>query len=226
MAQTTIVPFSTLPACVSNCGPLYDVNGACVPPAVAAADASAYDACFCSDARLAPYSTTTAGPCDAACTADPSGLATLTSWYQSLCGNVAEVASSSTSSSGGSSGSSSSSSSGGGGGSWLDGHWRWVVFIIVMVLGIAGIWIGAAFWRRSYLRKRDRQYALGKNLAQRTSSGQNPYGGAAPGGTPTRSEGSMHPTRPGVFMPATISEANVYDTEKPTKTRDKWRIRT
>ncbi|KAG8156579.1 hypothetical protein KVR01_013530 [Diaporthe batatas] len=226
MAQTTIVPFSTLPACVSSCGPLYDVNGACVPPAAPTADASAYDACFCSDARLAPYSTTTAGPCDAACAADPSGLASLTDWYKGLCGNIAEVASSSSSSSSGSSSSSSSSNSGGGGGTWLDGHWRWVVFIIVMVLGIAGIWIGAAFWRRSYLRKRDRQYALGKNLAQRTSSGQNPYGGGVPGGTPTRSDGSMHPGRPGVFMPASISEANVYETEKPAKTKDKWRVRT
>lgn len=92
-----------------------------------------------------------------------------------------------------------------------------------MVVGIAGIWIGAALWRRSYLRKKDRQYALGKNLAQRTGSGQNPYGGA-PGGTPTRSQGSMHPTRPGVFMPATISEANVYDPEKPPKTKKKWRV--
>ncbi|KAH8788040.1 hypothetical protein F5883DRAFT_597723 [Diaporthe sp. PMI_573] len=208
-AQTTIVPFSTLPACVSSCGPLFDVNGACVPPAAPTADASAYDACFCSDARLAAFSTTTGGVCDAACAADPSGLATLTSWYQSL---------------GSSGSSSSSSSSGGGGGSWLDGHWRWVVFIIVMVLGIAGIWIGAAFWRRSYLRKKDRQYALGKNIAQRTGSGQNTYGGES-GGTPTRSEGSMHPGRPGVFMPATISEANVYETEKPAKT-NKWRVRT
>lgn len=226
MAETTIVPFSTLPACVSSCGPLYDVNGACVPPAAPTADASAYDACLCSDTRLAPFSTTTGGVCDAACTADPSGLATLTSWYQSLCANVGDAASSTSSSSSGSSGSSSSSSSsGGGGGSWLDGHWRWVVFIIVMVLGIAGIWIGAALWRRSYLRKKDRQYALGKNLARRTGSGQNPYGGG-PGGTPTRSQGSMHPTRPGVFMPATISEANVYDTEKPAKTKTKWRVRT
>ncbi|KAI3390557.1 hypothetical protein diail_9202 [Diaporthe ilicicola] len=94
-----------------------------------------------------------------------------------------------------------------------------------MVLGIAGIWIGAALWRRSYLRKKDRQYSLGKNLARRTTSGQNPYGGAM-GGTPQRSQGSMHPSRPGVFMPATISEANVYDTEKPPKTKKKWNFTT
>lgn len=92
-----------------------------------------------------------------------------------------------------------------------------------MVVGIAGIWIGAAIWRRHYLRKKDRQYALGKNLARRTGSGQNPYGGGAGSTTPTRSGSLMHAPRPGVFMPASISSANVYQ-EKPPKAKKKWNL--
>lgn len=98
-----------------------------------------------------------------------------------------------------------------------------------MVVGIAGIWIGAAIWRRHYLRKKDRQYALGKNLARRTGSGQNPYGGGAGSTTPTRSgslmQPSQQPQRPGagMLMPASLSSANVYE-EKPPKAKKKWNL--
>lgn len=81
-----------------------------------------------------------------------------------------------------------------------------------MVVGIAGIWIGAAIWRRHYLRKKEGQYSLGKNLARHTGSGQNPYGGAMGRDTPTRS-GSVQAGRPGMFMPA---DANAYG-EKPKR---------
>lgn len=105
----------------------------------------------------------------------------------------------------------------------LSTHWQWVIFIVVMVVGIAGIWVGAAIWRRHYLRKRDRQYALGKNLAQRTGSGQNPYGGPMGRETPTRS-GSVQAVRTGAggFMPSSAGgaggggEANGYG-EKPKR---------
>lgn len=89
-----------------------------------------------------------------------------------------------------------------------------------MVVGIAGIWIGAAIWRRNYLRKKDRQYSLGKNLAARTGSGQNPYGAA----TPTRSSSLMHNAsgRPGMFMPANeAAGAGSYE-EKPLKSKRRW----
>lgn len=41
---------------------------------------------------------------------------------------------------------------------------RWVVMLIVVFIGIAGIWVGACIWRRKYLKKRDRMYELGKGL--------------------------------------------------------------
>lgn len=248
-ASTTIVPFANLPACASSCGPLYDVNGACVPPNVATASAVVYEQCFCSDSRLAAFSTTTAGPCDAACTADPSGFGSITSWYQSMCSSVQALAAdvTTTTNADGSTSTitSSSSKSSGGGGGWyvpailhhppspfarlylsshlrrISSHWQWVIFIVVMVVGIAGIWIGAAIWRRHYLRKKDRQYALGKNLAARTGSGQNPYGDA----TPTRSGSLMHhavPGQPGMFMPASETAGVGGYEEKPPKSKKRW----
>ncbi|KAJ9157400.1 hypothetical protein NKR23_g389 [Pleurostoma richardsiae] len=229
--ETTLVPFSTLPSCATACGHLYDANGACVPPAVATADAATYDACFCSNSYLTPFSTGTAGVCDSACTAaaDSGGLSSIQAWYTSFCANVKEVATTtatttgSSSSSTSTSSSSSSSNSSGGGGSWLDTHWRWVIFIVVVVVAIAGIWIGACIWRRHYLRRKDRQYALGKTLGASTRSGTNPYGhGGAGGGAASNanSQRSVHLPQPGFFNPAPLSSANVFE-EKPRKVKEK-----
>lgn len=103
----------------------------------------------------------------------------------------------------------------------ISSHWQWVIFIVIMVVGIAGIWIGAAIWRRHYLRKKDRQYSLGKNLAARTGSGQNPYENAIP----TRSGSLMHhnaPGQPGMFMPGSeVPSAGGYE-EKPPKSKRRW----
>lgn len=120
-AETTIIPFSTLPACASSCGPLYDVNGKCVPPNTATAAVEVYQQCFCSDARLAPFSTATAGVCDSACTAAPADYGSITSWYQSMCSSVQALeadATTTTDASGATTTVSGSSSRGGGGGGW------------------------------------------------------------------------------------------------------------
>jgi hypothetical protein len=82
-AQQTIVPFTTLPACAKQCGTLYDVQGACSPPQVQAANTKT---CFCADARLTPFKTGTTGVCDqAACPA--ADLTTIQSFYNNLCGS-------------------------------------------------------------------------------------------------------------------------------------------
>ncbi|PFH63433.1 hypothetical protein XA68_10024 [Ophiocordyceps unilateralis] len=166
---TTIPPFTDvarLPDCAKSCGPLYDANGACVPPAAPQSDAAAYTACFCSHAKVAPFSRGTAGVCDAACTANQAGLQSIASWFQGICkppvaapppannpnglpGNVRE--------SNPDQGSSNSPTvpANTGGGDWLSHHWQWVIMLVVLVVGIAGIWIGACIWRRRYLRNKD-----------------------------------------------------------------------
>jgi hypothetical protein len=98
----------------------------------------------------------------------------------------------------------------------LSTHYQWVIFLVIMVVAITGVWIGACIWRKRYLAKKDRQYALGKNLARATESGRvvpvNP------------SAGSVHVPGAGMFTPAPISAAGVYggQSEKPAKEKKKW----
>lgn len=213
--ETTIFPLQTLPACATACGPLFDVNGACVPPAAPTADAGVYDRCFCGDARLTAFSTATAGVCDNACTATPADLGSIQNWYSSFCGSV-QAAAGNTAKTSSTSTATAAANNSGGGGTWIDNHYQWVIFLVIMVVAIVGIWIGACIWRRRYLRKKDRAYALGTNLARTTGSGRVvPNAGDS---------GSVHVPQAGMFEPAPLSSAGVY-VEKPPKAKKKWIVR-
>ncbi|QUC19365.1 uncharacterized protein UV8b_03606 [Ustilaginoidea virens] len=174
----TIVPFddpNKFPSCAKACQPLWDANGGCVPPAIPTADVSTYDSCFCANGKVAPFMNAATGVCDAAC--PPQGLSSIAHWYSTFCesvrfsGNTPQTSNTGTQTAGAtntpgsggtSSGSSGSSSSSTGGGDWLSNHWQWVIMLVVLVVGITGIWIGACVWRRRYLRKKDRQLSLGQ----------------------------------------------------------------
>ncbi|KAH8901277.1 hypothetical protein GQ53DRAFT_835140 [Thozetella sp. PMI_491] len=80
---TTLFPNSI--SCALQCGPLYDANGGCVPPAAPSASALVYDLCLCSNKRLTAFSTTTAGVCDNACPSDTNGLSSIRDWYTAFC---------------------------------------------------------------------------------------------------------------------------------------------
>jgi hypothetical protein len=121
-ADGPIVPFtSVLPACASNCGPLYDVQGKCAPPNIPAVDPN----CFCTDTRLTPFDAAgTAGVTQVCgtgvdfCTA-ASDLQTIKTWYDSYCAsNKGVTATSSGASSTSTSSTTSTPKKGGGGNSW------------------------------------------------------------------------------------------------------------
>jgi hypothetical protein len=88
-------------------------------------------------------------------------------------------------------------------------HWKWVVMIIIVVVGIAGIWVGACIWRRKYLKKKDRMYELGKGLPSTMAVN---HQGRVVGGP----SGSPHPEQPGMFTSGSR--------EKPQKERKKWNV--
>ncbi|KAK4167091.1 hypothetical protein QBC43DRAFT_286008 [Cladorrhinum sp. PSN259] len=202
--EVTLVPQS-LPTCVSSCGPLYDVNGACVPPVAPTAAANVYNSCFCNDPRLAPFKSGTAGVCDAACAA-PADLTSIRNWFTSFCADAKSTSSPTTTA---------KPQKNNGGGSWLENHYQWVIFLVIMVVAVVGIWVGACVWRRRYLRRKDRQYALGANLARATESGRV---------VPNESnEGSIHRPGAGMFDPAPIDSAQVYN-EKPPKEK-RWIVK-
>jgi hypothetical protein len=116
----------------------------------------------------------------------------------------------------------------------LSNHWKWVVMLVILVVGIAGIWVGACIWRRRYLKKKDRMYELGKHSgsgsAAATHSSWGPGAGSAahvPYGDGVRSappRPAQAVSGPGVFMPAAHRAAApapaIYD-EKPKKTKEK-----
>lgn len=81
------MPFSTLPACATDCGPLYDANGACVPPNVPRADEQTYDNCFCAYGELQAWATGLTAVCDNACVGSPTDMASIRGWFSTLCSN-------------------------------------------------------------------------------------------------------------------------------------------
>ncbi|GKT89272.1 integral membrane protein [Colletotrichum tofieldiae] len=178
-------------------------------PAVPEAAANVYDACFCSQANLQPFKTAATGVCDAA-GCDAAGFSSIQGWYTSFCNSVAGGAATQSSSSPGSTSTSGSkgSSNSGNGGDWLSNHWRWVVMLVILVVAIAGIWVGACIWRRRYLRRKDRMYELGKHAHH------GPSGIIAGSGVNVNQAGIVN--SPGQFMPG--PSPAIYD-EKPPRRR-------
>lgn len=210
--QVTVFPVAELPSCIAGCG-LFDVNGQCAPPALPREQT---DSCFCNNVKLTPFKTGTTGVCDAVCT--PAELTKIRDWYTNFCAKVQQPVAQTTGTGTGTGTATSTATAkpvqaqnNGGSQTWIEGHYQWVIFLVVMVVAIVGIWVGACIWRRRYLRKRDRQYALGTNLAHATESGR-----VVPNGS---NAGSIHRPGAGMFDPAPLSSAGVYNEEKHKK---KW----
>ncbi|KAI5866565.1 hypothetical protein GGS23DRAFT_276983 [Durotheca rogersii] len=96
----------------------------------------------------------------------------------------------------------------------LSTHWQWVVMIVIIFVGIVGIWVGACIWRRKYLRKKDRMYELGKGLPSNVAI--NTQGNLVGPGA----RDSHYSNNPGMFMSG--SAGGYY--EKPKKERKRWMV--
>lgn len=83
--------------------------------------------------------------------------------------------------------------------------------IVIVVVGIACIWVGACIWRRKYLKKKDRMYELGKGLPSTVAV--NADGKLVGPGAPKSGEAGM-------FM----SSGPVASAEKPKKERKRWNV--
>ncbi|POS84185.1 hypothetical protein EPUL_004684 [Erysiphe pulchra] len=154
----TIVPFSsTLPACASNCGPLFDVQGKCVPPVTKTVD----NKCFCLDTRLMPFKSGNTGVsivCGATSCTSETDLETIRKWYTTFCVNagVSSEKGDDASTSGGNSSTNKS---------WMAGHARWVVMLIIIFIIITGSWIAACVFRRRYIRRKEKQTEMTDPIA-------------------------------------------------------------
>ncbi|RAL63029.1 hypothetical protein DID88_004114 [Monilinia fructigena] len=207
LADGSIVPFSSdLPSCASQCGPLSDVQGACAPPAIADVSSS----CFCGDARLKPFLTGTAGVssvCGAASCTSTTDLQSIETWYEQYCN--AQSASTTTSSSGSAATSSSSgSSSNNTQKSWFSTHVKWVAMLIVLVVGITAVWLLAFYFRKRYLRKREKEIEMRPPIALGPHQLQSATGGYSYGdGAVNAAEGGHHKEAARAAVTSTPGEA-------------------
>jgi hypothetical protein len=89
--------------------------------------------------------------------------------------------------------------------------------IVILIVGIAAIWIGACIWRRRYLRRKDRQSTLGQK-----QSGSAAYPSWGPGLKEPEAANAGH------YAPRNETSLPVFTSsdEKPRKEKQKkkWTV--
>ncbi|KAK2754242.1 hypothetical protein FQN54_007121 [Arachnomyces sp. PD_36] len=152
-SQDTLVPSSgtdDFPACAAKCPILKEAESSCL--ASPSSDRATHVSCLCQSALLTTLHSSPNGVCDASCPS-PDDLQTLQSWYADFCTSGGEEPGDPTT--GGQGSSPTGGSQGSGHQSWIEGHWRWVVMVVVLVVGFTSLGIGGAYLRRRYHRKHD-----------------------------------------------------------------------
>ncbi|TQS38889.1 hypothetical protein Golomagni_00597 [Golovinomyces magnicellulatus] len=202
-----IVPFSsTLPVCASKCGPLFDVQGKCVPPVTAAVDNS----CFCLDSRLEPFRTgiagvsTVCGPVSCTTEAD---LQSLRQWYSTFCkaaiNNNSDGRDTPTLA-----GSDSKNQS------WIAGHRKWVAMLVIIFIFIIGAWISAYLFHKQYHRHRETKPEMAVPIAWGPHQLQGATGGYSQNTSTSEGSGALNNASTG---PETSTSA-IPSINKTTKT--------
>ncbi|CZT08498.1 uncharacterized protein RCO7_08185 [Rhynchosporium graminicola] len=183
-----IVPFkSGLPVCASKCGPLFDVQGKCSPPFIAAVD----NECFCTDSRLTPLDNDNGVSlvCGAESCQDPTQQQAVKTWYDGLCkkkqAGPPQVVTSTASDGATTIQTNASKPKPATGGaaqpSWMSSHYKWVIMIVIIFCAIVFGWIGACIFRRRYLRKKEKEIEMAPPIAWGPHQMQGATGGYAYG---------------------------------------------
>jgi len=154
----------TFPACAVSCPLLLQAQASCLPPAAPVTDQAIYLSCFCQSDLLKPLKNSPNGVCDAVCPAQ-SDLTALQAWYSGFCAAVLPPQAtatnpSSTSSTTKSTGTAAGATATAAGStpqaaqgpprSWISTHWRWVVMLIVLILGFTGFTLLLIYLKRRY----------------------------------------------------------------------------
>lgn len=193
-AQAVTLLASTLPTCAAQCAVLTNAQGSCTPPLAPVTSDTIYESCFCQSALLTSLYSSAAvqGVCPSCSAAD---MLTIQKWYQGVCPDAGKgapnfgvlaggTATSSTASTTGTttptattapsasatstSQQDSNSSTNPVPGPWMSTHWRWVVMLIVLIIGLTAVAVGGWFFHRQYHRKREAQWALGSRVDMTT----------------------------------------------------------
>ncbi|KAJ6087764.1 hypothetical protein N7467_006678 [Penicillium canescens] len=167
---------STFPQCGLTCSQLYAAQDTCTQ----AADSSTWVSCFCQSSLISNLKTS--GSVCSSCSAGDQAL--VSTWYTNYCNsggketsNTATTTSSAaasataTSMSGASSANSSKSGSATEGNkSWWSTHYRWVIMLIVLVIGFGIIAALGVWFKRRYDAKRPNLYHGGSSGVLSTAS--------------------------------------------------------
>lgn len=65
--------------------------------------------------------------------------------------------------------------------SWLDTHWKWVIFVVVVTIAFVGGWIGAYYLRKRIIRHREKQMEMSPPVAWGPHQHQSHSGGYGDG---------------------------------------------
>ncbi|KAF2765747.1 hypothetical protein EJ03DRAFT_330679 [Teratosphaeria nubilosa] len=183
-AQLLINGNSQLPSCASSCQPLIEAASAC--GGTSTASQSTWS-CFCQSGYLESLYDSDTGICDSVCTS-ASDSQQVSAWYKTNCGSdngASEHADSASSTTAGTATSASvnvastiasdtgatanSSGSSGGDKSWWSTHYRWVIMLIILTIGLSSMAALAVYIKRRYDRKAD-QIRQGFNAGITTRS--------------------------------------------------------
>ncbi|RHZ72396.1 hypothetical protein CDV55_108454 [Aspergillus turcosus] len=174
----TILPSAasaTFPACALSCSTLQNAAGSCLASPV---DTHAvHVSCFCQSALLSSLKTSPNGPCDSSCT-NPSDRQLLQTWYINYCNSggattttTAAAAAATTTSASGSNAQATQPQHK----TWWDGHYKWVIMVIVLVVAFSVIAAVATWLKKRHDAKYPNLYhgvgGSGSGSGSRSGSG-------------------------------------------------------
>ncbi|KAB2571381.1 hypothetical protein DBV05_g9949 [Lasiodiplodia theobromae] len=181
----TLVDWSALPSCASNCEPFFKAQDGCLPSGGApVSNQQTYVSCFCQSAMLTNFRAGSGIECTGACPSVNDQTA-IQQWYVNFCksgGGVNTQASSATSSSTTTSSTAPTSSApdstatrnsnsvindydGDGDpsnnyeGSWISAHWKWVLMLIIIFFAMVFFSIFGMWLKRRHRKKQDAKRA-------------------------------------------------------------------
>ena len=175
--QLLVFGDNALPSCAQQCSSLVQAQAACVPPAGPVTDQDTYKSCFCQSGYLTALENSPGTVCDDVCSATDD-LTQIAIWYSKNCAKngvsvVQAVSSSQTTTAANSvstttaadSASTDSTIANSGitqtqkrdtqGQGWWANHWKWVMMVIIIFVGLGLIALVAVLIRRRHLRKQD-----------------------------------------------------------------------
>ena len=186
--QSIIVPTSassTFPGCALSCAVLLQAQSACTPPSHPVSSQLAYDQCFCSSALLTPLLSSSNVVCLQECTLQ-ADRQQLQAWYNNFCAQVqngvdpttitatsatATVATRTASVTSGTvlatatATHTSTSTSTPPNQSWIEGHWKYVLMLGIMAVGLGLLAWLAVWWKRRRNRKLEVQRAAASGFS-------------------------------------------------------------